>query len=242
MTGPFLGKGRPGASTRLFLLPHAGGSAAVFRDWLDAGAGLEVRAVRYPGRAERLADPPPESVQELADDVAVAITSLPRLPYVLLGHSMGALVAFETARALVRRGHPGPESLVVAGCAAPRSPRPPFPDHLPDDDLVSLLRKEGADVRALADPEMRELVLPAVRADLAATARYRMAPGPPLDCPITVLSGVDDRGLDPARLRDWRAHTTARCDLRQLAGGHHFLHEHRDALLGELRPRPTTPV
>ncbi|MET1072478.1 MAG: alpha/beta fold hydrolase [Umezawaea sp.] len=239
---PFLGMDRPGASTRLFLLPHAGGSAAVFRDWLDAGAGIDVRAVRYSGRAERLDDPLPESLHDLADDLAAAITSLPHLPFVLLGHSMGALVAFETARLLVAQGHPGPEALVVAGCTPPQSTRPPFPHDLSDDALIALLREEGADVRALADHEMRDLVLPAVRADLAATARYRVAAGPTLACPITVLSGKDDRGLDPFDLEDWCAHTTGRCDLRGLTGGHHFLDEHRNALLDELRQHPTTPA
>lgn len=230
----FLGKTLPSASARLVLLPHAGGSAATFRAWSTAGSGLEVLAVRYPGRAERLAEDPPHSLLDLASDLAGAVSELNPLPFVLFGHSMGALVAFETCRKLAELGQRPPEALFVAGCAAPHIARRPMPEHLSDDALIDLLRSAGADTSALADDEMRELVMPSVRADLLATSRYRPAQGSRLTVPIIVSSGEDD-ALEPEHLTDWQFHTEASCDWHRFTGGHFFHDKHRIELLNLMK-------
>jgi len=231
----FLGKTIPEASARLVLLPHAGGSAATFREWLTAGNSLEVLAVRYPGRAERLAEDPPQSLRDLAADLAEAVSELNPLPFVLFGHSMGALIAFETCRRLAELRRRTPEALFAAGCAAPHIARQPIPDHLSDDSLIDLLRSDGADTSALADDEMRELVMPSVRADLLATSRYRPPQGARLVVPIIVSSGEDDDALEPEHLTSWQLHTEASCDWYRFTGGHFFLDEHRIELLNLIK-------
>jgi hypothetical protein len=48
-----------GAVHRLVCLPHAGGSASVFKEWGSNLPRIEVQAVRNPGRAERIDEPSP---------------------------------------------------------------------------------------------------------------------------------------------------------------------------------------
>ncbi|MET8122425.1 thioesterase domain-containing protein [Micromonospora sp. NPDC005189] len=52
---------------RLVCLPHAGGTAQAYRTWQDGVPGdTGVYAVQYPGRQDRLREPPATSIEQLA--------------------------------------------------------------------------------------------------------------------------------------------------------------------------------
>src|SRR5205814_8095171 len=81
----------PECRLRLVCFPHAGGSASAYRSWPDSLPGdIELLAVRYPGRQDRLREPCLTSVAELADAVTGALTPYLDRPVALFGHSMGA--------------------------------------------------------------------------------------------------------------------------------------------------------
>ncbi|MFF4948449.1 thioesterase II family protein [Streptomyces chattanoogensis] len=210
---------------RLFLFPHAGGAASAYAHWLDRGGdALEIRSVQYPGREARLRERPLHSIGELADGLARAIAAeRPGPPCVFFGHSMGALVAFEVAKRLRDLGLSGPERLFAAACAAPQTPRRTTLGTLTDDLLAAwLIREDPSCAEALAHPELAALVLPALRADLTAVETYRPTPGPPLDCPVTVLTGSDDT-LHGVAVTGWRDHTTDEFRHHEFPGGHFFV-------------------
>src|SRR5437763_996068 len=99
------------SGTQLFCLPHAGGTQAAFQGWRQALApAVDVVTVQPPPRADLLA-----SADQLARDVAARTGE----PYAFFGHSLGGIVAFESARALLRNGRPPPVRLFVCGCQAP---------------------------------------------------------------------------------------------------------------------------
>jgi pyochelin biosynthetic protein PchC len=85
----------------LICFPYAAGAATSFRR-LSAMLAEDVQtySVQYPGRQDRLLETPYESISDLADAVCGEIPALPALPTLLLGHSMGAAVAFEVASRL----------------------------------------------------------------------------------------------------------------------------------------------
>ncbi|MEV4257328.1 alpha/beta fold hydrolase, partial [Spirillospora sp. NPDC049652] len=110
---------RPWAPLRMFCFPHAGGSAVFYRSWAEAvGPAVELHAVQYPGRADRLRDPLVPDARRLARLVAGAIGQYADRPAVLFGHSMGALVAYETALLMRERGLPLAH-LVASGARSP---------------------------------------------------------------------------------------------------------------------------
>lgn len=224
----------PGAP-RLVCLPYAGGSASYWFPLSAAlGPAVDVVAVQYPGRQDRRAEPPLTDLHRLADEVAAVLPAGP--PTVLFGHSMGAAVAFEVARRQERDGD-RPAHLVVSGRRAPGPARPEEDVHTRGEAalLAELDTLGGPGLDLLADPEMRELVLPAVRADYTAVETYGCEPGPPLRCPVTALVGDADPKVTVAEAGDWAAHTTGPFDLRVLPGGHFFLADHAPAVTTLLR-------
>ena len=57
-------------------------------------------------------------------------------------------------------------------------------------------------------PELLALMLPALRADLAASEGFRARVEPRLKCPIRICYGVDDRAVSRETLEAWGALTT----------------------------------
>ncbi|MBV9451848.1 MAG: amino acid adenylation domain-containing protein [Streptosporangiaceae bacterium] len=208
---------RPEAQLRLICFPHAGGSASFFRDWGECLPDIEVHAVRYPGRGERIDEPTPTDLHELAGEIAAAAEPLTDRRLALFGHSMGAAVAFEAARELERRGV-SVAHLFVSGS---RDDTRPMDLGGPDDeDAVAeqLLALGGTDPELAADPEFIELVLPYVRADGRMFHAYRMEPEPRLRCPVTAIVGDSDGDADR---RPWR-HLTEGGFAQHVVRGDHF--------------------
>lgn len=218
---------------RLVCFPHAGGSATAFRDLSRAmPSGFDVMSVQYPGRQDRYREPPFTSLSRLieavAEELALELAKDGGRPYALFGHSMGALVAFETARLLARGGLPGPQRLFLSGRSAPDTESLPY--HLFDDaDVLADVRRLGGTAQAmLDDPDILELVMPALRADYWAIGSYDWLGGEPLEVAVTVLTGDADPMMTVQDARTWRAHTTGDFDVKVFPGGHFYLFDHLD--------------
>src|SRR6185369_9129448 len=91
---------------------------------------IEVLGVQLPGRGSRFKEPLATELSPLLDALALEITRLGEdAPFAFFGHSMGALIAFEVARELRRRGAPLPSHLFVSGHRAPGLPERDAPLH-----------------------------------------------------------------------------------------------------------------
>jgi pyochelin biosynthetic protein PchC len=221
--------------TKLVCFPHAGGWASAYRTW---AAGLPsdtgVLAVRYPGREDRYGDPFPTGLEALADDIADALVELTGYRVVLFGHSMGASVAHEVALRLQKRGCP-PAALCVSGRRPPHTLDGTRRLFGPDERIIAdILRFDESRAAVFADPDLRELVLPAVRADYRLVDGYRGGSRPPLDCPMYGYTGDADPEVTPEQMRDWADMTQGTFRLRVLPGGHFYLIGEEAALLADL--------
>lgn len=155
--------GSPAGDAQVFVFPYAGGVAASFAQWRELAAPeLSVQVALMPGRGARLHEPPVDDLAELVDALATAVVERASGPFLLFGHSLGALVAFEVTRELRRRGAPAPLALLVGGAEAPQTRLVRRRVHdLDDAGLIEALRDFGATPAALlADRDLMELILP----------------------------------------------------------------------------------
>lgn len=229
---------------RLVCFPHAGGSAgAVFPLVRAAPPGLEVVGVQYPGRQWRRTEPAATGIHGLARGAADALLAERELPTAVLGHSMGALVAFETVR-LLEDERPGAVGhLFASGSRAPSCPAFEVrPERWSDERIIADLRAlGGTGDQLIADEEGLRSALPALRDDYRALAGYRSPPGARVRAPLTVLVGRDDPRAGPEHTPGWQRHTDAAFDFRVFPGGHFFLNENAAELLELVRRSLVVP-
>ncbi|MFB7560094.1 thioesterase II family protein [Streptomyces brevispora] len=227
---------RPGAAVNLLCLPHAGGSAGFYRSWVDLlPAEVDFHAVQYPGREDRITEAPVSCMTELADAITEAIRPLFEKDVILFGHSMGASVAYEVTRRCEAEGL-SPRLLLVSGRAAPRWPHgaPPRRPRT-DDEIVHEIRGfSTAGSTALDDPDLRELLLPMIRADYRLVEGYRPDRPGPVRAPIAVLRGRDDVKVTPEGAAAWREFSTTHCTEHVFDGGHFYLRANERPVLGAL--------
>jgi len=222
---------------RLFCFPHAGGGASAYAAWRSP----RICPVRLPGREARIAEAPFERMQPLIDALATAIGPYTVTPFAFFGHSMGAVVAFELARELRRRGLPLPAMLIASAARAPQDRRDYVPPPAPSDEdfLNELRRLEGIPAELLSEPAAMRAILPALRADSALYRNYIYTAEPPLDLPIRAYGGEDDPRIRREHLEAWAEQTTKSFAVRLFPGGHFYLN---DAVLSDVVGQvPTCP-
>lgn len=240
MTGAWLirHQPRPGASARLVCFPHAGVGASAYRQWARAlPEQLEICAVQLPGRESRLAEARVPSIPALVEALVPALVPELDRPFAFFGHSMGAVLAFEVARALEERGGPAPAHLVVSARRPPHLPGTELPLRgLPDPAFLAEVQRRygGIPPEILAEPELLALLLPTLRADITALELHRPPRRTPLACPISAFGGAEDPLTPRAHLEAWRGETRGTFRLRLFQGGHFYLDPRRGELLADL--------
>jgi surfactin synthase thioesterase subunit len=216
--------GRPAhARVRLICFPHAGGTANFYRPWRNLfAADVELQIVQYPGREDRMREPFETDAGRIAATVADEIAAATPVATLLFGHSMGAILAYETALKLQDGGSSTPAALILSSSVAPQIPR----------HMRRLLEMDSTDLRTevhgwggmpnavLEHDDLWNFIEPRFRADLTAMDNYRPVPDARLQSPLHVVYSRSDRLVDPAGMANWRRHTQASFSLHELPGDH----------------------
>jgi pyochelin biosynthesis protein PchC len=251
-TGPWLRAYRrvPQPALRLLCFPHAGAGGSVYQPWAEhLSSDVELWVARYPGREDRLAEPFASSLTELADEVAAAAARhLSDVPIVLIGHSMGAVVAYETTDRLESRHGVMPAALVVSARESPARAEPTGLHLLDDEALLVRCRDLGIapDDDAYANPELAALLLPVLREDFRLLANQPMTPAKRVLARMLACVGDTDPACTPADMAGWADAAAGEFELRVLSGNHFYLFtnsvETLKALLGWLRSTSSIAV
>jgi surfactin synthase thioesterase subunit/glycosyltransferase involved in cell wall biosynthesis len=220
---------RCGSGFRLFCFPHAGAGTFLYRHW-----GAHVCPVAMPGRESRFVEPAFDRMEALVDALETAIAPLLDRPFAFFGHSMGAGVAFELARALRRKNLPLPRALFASATRAPHLRTGPPKPEPPDAELLQEIRRMGG-LGGGENPELIELAMPTLRADTRLYRNYVYRKEAPLQMPIFAYHGVGDPTIPPETVAAWREETTGPFRFREFPGGHFYLREESSGFMEAFR-------
>lgn len=214
--------------TVLVCLPFGGAAASFFTPWSAlAGPRLEIMPLQLPGRERRIVDEPYRDMQEAADGLLPELLAAlnGRSKVALFGHSMGGILAYELAHRLRTVSGVELRRLVVSGTPGPGTRREIRATGLADDEqfLARVSQIAGYTHEALDDPEMRELILPTLRADIEMHENYVPSTEEPLPVPITVVRGSEDTLVSADQAGEWAKVTSRAFELAELPGGHMYL-------------------
>ncbi|MEU7530523.1 alpha/beta fold hydrolase [Saccharothrix sp. NPDC042600] len=222
---------------RLVCFHYAGGTASMFRDWPGRlPEDVSLVAVQLPGRDTRLDEHPHDRMGPLVAELVDVLSPVLDTPFAFYGHSMGARVSLFLAHALRALGGPDPLSLFVASSAAPALMTRVRGWDESDDGLVQYLRDLGGTPPIVFErPDLLELFLPALRADLTVVATAGPPPRPALTVPLHVFSGADDVEASAERMAAWSEETTGPFTHEVVKGGHFFTPEGTTHVLNRIR-------
>lgn len=206
--------------------PHAGGSPNQYRIFNQYFPDeVDFKSVMLPGRNGWCAQFP-ASLSEAADELANTIDRNNKINISLFGHSMGALLAYETAKRLGERVN----HLFVSGHIAPHIKLPHFERHgLNDQDLKKeLVSLSGTRIEIIENDELMDLLLPIIRNDfmLCDTYKFQHSEKKNLSCPVTAFGGIDDTRMNYEGIEAWSEYTSLDFECYRYPGDHFFIFDH----------------
>ncbi|MEN9865650.1 MAG: erythronolide synthase, 3 and 4, partial [Pseudomonadota bacterium] len=224
--------GAAAAPVKLLCLHCAGGNPAMFHEWArHLGQQVELLAVQLPGRGDLIEVDTPATLAELVQALLPGLVErLQGCHFHLLGHSLGALLAWELAQALAHSHGLLAQAVWLVGAAAPQTvgSRADFVA-MAATNLPGLF--PGYSV-AMDDAVRQDLIALLLR-DLALLDRYRYQHSKPLALPLLHFCAGDDTVLDHAMQQGWRELSA---DYRQIqVAGDHISMLHSHALLAQLQ-------
>lgn len=212
----------------------AGGSASQFRTWPAHLPGeISILALQLPGREERFNERKITEFSSLIPIIAEQFMSHLTTPYVIVGHSLGALIGFEIVRHFQLTKQQLPEFLVIAAKEPPTVHKiPSRPEIMDDEWLLRRLKSYSSVPEDLFQfDEFKEIFMPYIRSDFLLLNSYRYNSSPQLKVPVIALHGNEDRTVELNKIRSWSNLTGHSFKLKTFKGGHFFIRDSEKEVL-----------
>lgn len=229
---------------KLYCIPYSGGSAEIYLKWKRfLPETVTIVPVELAGRGKRIRDSFYENCDNAVKDIADIILEDIKEgeEYAILGHSMGALLAFETYYELLKRNKSMPIHMFFSGRKAPQNMDEKTQFYLlPDEEFLQVVYAYGGNTSAIMNNStLRELFLPILRADFKISEIYEYKLHPQkIECPITLINGTKDDSIFPFDMNEWKYFAGSKFSNRQVEGNHFFVIENikgtTDVLIEEL--------
>ena len=156
-------------------------------------------------------------------------------PFAFVGHSLGALIAYEVTVTLQAQGKPQPTFVVLSGCDSPHEHQE-GDIHQLDDDAFMQSVIDRYDHQQLKEGQKAaiESILPTLRADITLLETYQSTLQT-IACPLHIVGGKADSVTHKARLQRWIALSDDHFSFTLHDGNHHVIKENPVALLGAIK-------
>jgi|GEM_PF-2506813 Predicted thioesterase involved in non-ribosomal peptide biosynthesis len=228
---------------KLLCFPYAGAHVNVFSDMskmIEAiNPTIRVIAYDYAGHGRRFSEKPHNTIQDNAADLYRSLqgTLDKEEPLILLGYSMGSIVAYEIAKRLVHDGY-AVSKLIFMAATPPHRLEVGREQYETDDELIEHCLVYGLiKAEQFSSEQMRKLFLPALRSDILAVNHYNRINrfechsfDPAID--IAVFQGQHD--LSVSDVDRWKDVSSSEVSYYSYPAGHFFLYEYQQAVIDDI--------
>jgi surfactin synthase thioesterase subunit len=218
---------------KMICLPFAGGSKYSYYRYVKlAPPWLKVIPLDLPGRGSRLNETLLTDMHEIVEDVFNRVRPLIDEPYMLYGHSMGALTTLLLTRKIRREGLRMPLRLFVTGHGGPAANENRIVRHnLPERELIDELAVlDGIPGDVIKDETLLGFFLPIIRADFKAIETFRYNAEEKFDIPITCIIGREEQ-ITIEKAMAWQRETTMPVEVKQFPGKHFFIYQYEREII-----------
>ena len=207
----------------LFTIPSAGVSAKAYQIWSGVlPKEIILRPLELPRKNEADDAFIPSSIQEVAKYLVktIKLEEIPKsFSYSILGHSVGALIAYEMAHIIQKKGCCLPSALFVIGKNPPDVKDAVQIHEMENECFIEHLKIYGGIPEFfLNNKKYLNLFIPHIRADIKLSEKYVNANVEDLNIPITVICGQEEDLCHS--IIGWKKYTTMKCTFHIISGGH----------------------
>ncbi len=212
---------------RIFLFHHAGGAASFYKDWKKYfGHEIQVCPVQFPMRENRLSELSPNTIDEIIDDFIEDNLNLFDIPYILFGHSMGGVTAYEVAVRLEKKGIKPPMAIYISSANEPDDDMTEYTDDFSDESVKHLLASYGLmESSILANKDFMDLYLPIAKNDFKMCGKYHLSRRnrDRISTSIYALWGNSDEFIEEKSIMKWKNYTKGLFYAQSFPGNHFYL-------------------
>jgi len=212
---------------QIFLLHYAGGDRNSFRPLINGlQSQFQIETPELPGRGDRMSEQPLKNKQEALADLLKQIkqTRQKDVPYLIYGHSMGAILGFEICHAMEKEND-APVHFVATGYPGPGiKDTPPIAD-LPKTEFFAEVKKLGGiSDEVMQYEELLDFFEPLLRADFGLLEnKNNQTPDIKIQTPIYAVMGKSEKYA--LNIRNWASYTEAACECQIVNGNHFFINQ-----------------
>lgn len=225
---------RKSAQIKILCFPYAGGGASEYRYWPEfLTDNIELWAVQLPGREDRIQEAFYDDVEVVIKELHNVIGEKMDTPFLLFGHSMGAILAYEFAKRLKKYDSKEPEHLYLSGRAAVKdsSKQKQFTSMSERELEWMAIHKLGTSDIIMEQPELKKIFLRTLHADFKMIEAYHASEGNKLTCPVSVFYGLSDDSYMEEQYREWSSVTEGTFKSEAFEGGHQFINENTESVI-----------
>lgn len=227
---------------KILCIPYAGSSATTYYKFSQLmNYRTKIVPIEIPGRGIKSAEDLEYSisgiVEAIYDDVLEEIEN--DEAYVIYGHSMGSLIAYELAyKLLADEGiHNKPRKLLVSGGKAPQLRTVNEENHkLPLDEFKEVILSYGltTSLDVINDEKILDFFIPIMRADFQAVEEYEFLNHDKLNIDLSCFWGINDKSTKYEEAVAWGKLTNGLFSIHSFPGNHFFIFEEREEFINAI--------
>lgn len=216
----------------LFCLPFAGASKSSYKVFEKyVGDHVSIVPIEIPGRGYRFKEKLLFDIESLVEDIYSQIKDKLTSPYAFYGHSMGAILAYLLTRKIIKENQPQPYYLFCSGRGGPSIGCKNIYYLLPKEEFKELMIELGGlPNEILEDEALMNFYESIIKADFQAMDTYVYKQEAPLNIPIDVMIGDNDKATYEEALT-WQKESTMNVEVKVFPGRHFFIFDHKAEIM-----------